>query len=386
MMHDWAKKHQTRVPSLQGDLRALTFKVLAATAFHKSQDSKGSTQQPEDGEATTVIYRETLHVVLENAILLMLIPYRYLTGAMVPKGLARIGRAAADFKSILMKMVTEEAAALDRDSAAPGGLLTPLVRALKPQTTGDDSVSKAKRGDLSADEILGNIFAMNFAGHDTVLIALSFALTLLAVHPDVQEWLHEEITSLLGGHSLDDDDWDYDAFSKLNRCHAVFLETLRLFAPITGVPKMATRRATSLQVGDREIPIFPGIQVFPSLMSAHTDARYWGTDSYAWRPSRWIKHPGAVGDEGLLVPRKGTFFPWSSGPQNCVGKKFSEVEGVAVLVRLFREHRLRLEMGDGETEAQARKRVRDCADDLNNNLLLRMNHPERVRLSCVKVE
>ncbi|KAI5919906.1 cytochrome P450 [Camillea tinctor] len=392
MLHSWTTKHQSKVPSLEGDLRALTFNVLVATAFQEPHDVKGGTPQPGEGEATTEVYRDTLHVVLENAILLMLIPYRHLTGALVPRGLAKIGRAAASFKSILMKVLAEETTALGRDSTAPGGLVTPLVRALRPQTatgegtnSGEDTANKIKRGGLSADEVLGNIFAINFAGHDTVLIALTFALTLLAAHPDVQEWLHEETTTILGERGPDGgDEWDYEIFPKLNRCHAVFLETLRLFAPITGVPKMAAERATRLWVGGRVVPIPTGIEVFPVLLGMQTDARYWGAEPDEWRPSRWILHPGAAANEELLVPRKGTFFPWSDGPQNCVGKKFSVVEGVALLACLFHGHRLYLERDDGETVAQARKRARDCADDVNYNLLLRMNHPERVRLECVK--
>ncbi|KAI3317209.1 putative cytochrome P450 [Xylariaceae sp. AK1471] len=393
MLHTWTTRYQAKIPSLVGDLRALTFNVLAAAALQDSHGLKGSNPESKDGEVTTETYRDTLHVVLENSILLMIIPYRHLTGTLMPKGLAKIGRAAASFKSILTKIMTEQAAALDRDSSTPGGLLTPLVRALKSQTVGhekanaaEDVATKTKRGGLSADEILGNIFAINFAGHDTVLIALSFCLTLLAAHPDIQEWLHEEITTISTKHSVTIEDCDYDVFPKLMRCHAVFLETLRLFAPITGVPKIATERAISLQVGDRVVPIPPGIDVFPVLLGIQTDARYWNPEPYEWRPSRWILHPGDAGQEELLVPRKGTFFPWSDGPQNCVGKKFSVVEGVAVLACLFYRHRLRLERGEGETEAQVKRKTIECAGDVNYNLLLRMNHPERVRLECVGVE
>ncbi|KAI5866716.1 putative cytochrome P450 [Durotheca rogersii] len=394
MLHDWTTRHQGKIPSLEGDLRALTFNVLAATAFQEPHGMEGGTTRSKVGTEATEAYRDTLHIVLENSILLMLVPYRHLTGTLVPESLAKIGRAAASFKSILTQIALEETAAIDYDDAAPGGLLTPLVRSLSsrakaPRRT-EDVASKAKRRGLSADEILGNIFAINFAGHDTVLITLTFALTLLAAHPDVQEWLYEEIATVLGGRglgggALDYDEWDYNVFPQLNRCHAVFLETLRLFAPITAVPKMAAiSGATSLQAGDQAVLIPPGVEVYPALLGIQTDARYWGAEPHEWRPSRWILRPGTVAEEELLVPRKGTFFPWSDGPLNCVGKKFSTVEGVAVLARLFHGHRLRLEQASGETEVQARKRARECAEYVNYNLLLRMNHPERVRLVCVK--
>ncbi|KAI1173443.1 putative cytochrome P450 [Nemania sp. FL0916] len=387
MLQDWTAKPQAESINLQENLRALTFDVLAATASQESRSRETGSVELQNGEAKTETYRDTLHVVLENAILLMLVPYRHLKGAFIPRGLARIGRAAESFKSILMEMVREEREALDRDSAASGGLLTPLVRALglhKAFSEKADTGEKVKRGALSADEILGNVFAINFAGHDTVMIALTFALMLLSANPDVQEWLSEEITTIIGKERyLESYDWSYDEFPKLVRCQAVFFETLRLFAPITGVPKLATERATNLQVGDRLISIPPGTEIFPILLGIQTDARYWGEDSYEWRPKRWVLHAGIIGKEELLVPRKGTFFPWSDGPQNCVGKKFSIVEGVAVLARLFHQHRLRLLENDDETEAEARKRALDCVDDVNYNLLLRMNHPERIKM-CVE--
>lgn len=379
-LHDWTSKSKGKVPSLEGDLRALTFNVIAATAFPEPSVGKIAGESSDD-EVTTESYQETLHIVLENAILLMLIPYRFLTGALLPRGIARVGHAAAAYKSILTKVVVDEATVLNRKTSRPGGLITPLVRALS-QESGDEDSNKAKRSGLSADEILGNIFTIHFAGHDTVLITLTFALTLLATHSDVQEWLHEEIVQITRGDKVSKMTY-HDKFSKLSRCHAVLLETLRLYAPITGVPKIASEKAPNIRVGEHRIlAIPPGIEIFPLLLGVQTDPRFW-ENPFEWNPSRWIKVQPGMEEEQLVVPRKGTFFPWSDGPQICVGKKFSQVEGVAVLACLFRSHYLRLERQPGENESQTRRRAYRCTEDVNYNLLLRMNHPERVRLECV---
>lgn len=109
----------------------------------------------------------------------------------------------------------------------------------------------------------------------------------------------------------------------------MLLETLRIFPPVTGIPKIASYTAPTLRLGDQILVIPPGTEVFPLLLGVYTDARYWD-DPYIWRPSRWIL-PDDKGDEELLIPRRGAFFPWLEGPQIFVGKKFSLVEGVAVL-------------------------------------------------------
>ena len=373
-------------------MRALTFNVLGSTAFQEplsSKDSKDGDAAAADAQAATDNYRDTLQTVLENAILLMLVPYRYLVGRIIPEHLAKVGRAAALFEAIMLKVLMEETAALDDDGPKRRGLLTGLVRARRPDAAAEQQAEDAdasgataasvKKGGLSAEEVLGNSFIINFAGHDTVLLTLTFTLTMMAVHPDMQEWVREEIAEVSQGRPVDE--WPYDYFPRLNRCQAVVLETLRVFAPITGIPKIAAPSGPSLRVGDGVLTIPPGTEVFPLLLGVQTDPKYWD-DPYVWRPSRWILD-GDGGGEELLVPRKGIFFPWSGGPQNCVGKKFAQVESAAVIACLFQAHRLHVEADPGETQEQAMCRVRDCAHDVNYNLLLRMNHPERVRLQCV---
>jgi cytochrome P450 len=47
----------------------------------------------------------------------------------------------------------------------------------------------------------------------------------------------------------------------------------------------------------------------------------------------------------IFKPAKGTFLPFSEGARACSGKKFATVQFVAVLLSLFREHRVELEEG-----------------------------------------
>lgn len=128
-----------------------------------------------------------------------------------------------------------------------------------------------------------------------------------------------------------------------------------------------------------------------SLLAIHTHPKYWSLDPLVWRPSRWISSSGngdvtkpitnRLEDEELLVPIKGTYFPWSDGPQNCPGKKFAQVEFVAVLARLFRDHRVQVVLNKGENFQGARERVLAVAENSEQGLLLRMRDADSVRLS-----
>lgn len=85
-----------------------------------------------------------------------------------------------------------------------------------------------------------------------------------------------------------------------------------------------------------------------------------------------------------MVPSKHTYFPWSDGPQNCPGKKFSEVEFVAILAYLFREHTLAVIPNESESSEAAMQRLLSTIDDVNMELLLRMKDADRIKLCYLK--
>lgn len=141
----------------------------------------------------------------------------------------------------------------------------------------------------------------------------------------------------------------------------------------------------------------PQIGVMPSLLAVQTHPRYW-QDPLLWQPSRWISlspDPGSsaseldlavrLRQETLLVPLQSTYFPWSDGPQNCPGAKFAQVEFVAVLACLLRDHRVGVVHEPSESFEQARKRALAVTEDCDMELLLRMRNAEKVRLAWKRV-
>jgi cytochrome P450 len=150
------------------------------------------------------------------------------------------------------------------------------------------------------------------------------------------------------------------------------------------LPKWTNDQPQSLQVADRRIVIPPHTGVQPNIMATHTLPKYWH-EPRTWKPSRWIKRSGD--QDELLVPPRDTFLPWSDGPQNCLGMKFSQVEFVAVLARLLFHHRLQVvKERQTESDAEATDRVWKAANQCDAQMLLRLVNPDRVRLSCIRVD
>lgn len=107
----------------------------------------------------------------------------------------------------------------------------------------------------------------------------------------------------------------------------------------------------------------PKTYVTPNVYAVHTDPRWWGPDSMVWKPTRWITKD-ANGKEVLAEPPQGALFaPWLAGPRICPGKKFSQVEFVAVLVGLLRKYRLQPKVRPGQTKEEAQANLLSAIDD-----------------------
>jgi cytochrome P450 len=395
MLQSWTTPSQSAegISSVQKDIRTLSLNVLAATGFRKSYDFRGSADTAAQDEAGS--YRDALQTVLDNAILIMILPYRYLQGSLVPKKLVRVGNAARSFKKHMVQMLDDETSALRDNKPDSGSLMSSFVRALdthEREVVAHPNLKGSKDGKrgLSIDEIFGNLFVINFAGHDTTANTLAFTMLLLAAHPEVQVWLAEELSAIEDIKASAVDEWDYySVFPRLKRCQAVLLETLRLYPPIMSLPKWTKEHAQTIQVGEKVLVIPPGVGTSPHLLAIHTHPKYW-TDPFVWRPSRWIvggqeyASNSKLCGEDLRTPVPHTYFPWSDGPQNCPGEKFSKVEAVAVLACLLKSHRLTVKKLPGEAEETARERAIKCTNDVNLEMLLRMRDADRVKLVCTK--
>lgn len=124
----------------------------------------------------------------------------------------------------------------------------------------------------------------------------------------------------------------------------------------------------------------PDTFVMTNLVAAHLSPETWGPDPYVWRPERWIIKNEGSDSETLLQPPSGSYLPWASGPRICPGKKFAQVEFVAVIALLFQSHRVMPALQDGETFEEASKMILETVEDSEVTMTLGMKHPEKVRL------
>ncbi|KAK8067583.1 hypothetical protein PG996_006695 [Apiospora saccharicola] len=340
MLSYWTTK--TSIRSSNEDLRTLSLHVLSRAAFGKSFKFEGADER-DPASSPSGNYKQSLNTILENCVLILGLGTKVLSFPYLPRKLRGVYQAWLSFHAYMTNMYEDgKRAAAEGKATDDNNLMTLMVRA-----------SQEDPESLTESEIYGNMFAINFAGHDTTANTFTFALYFLAAHPEVQDWISEEIQSVLGDR--EPQDWDYRIdFPRLKRCLSVMYETMRLYTPS---------------------------MIAPSYGAIHTDPRIWGKDPLAWRPSRWIKPAANQGGGDLEeydMPPRGAFIGWSEGTRDCVGRKFSQVEFVATMAVLFRHWRVDPVVFPGETPEEARKRVVHLIEtDSYAVLLLQMLHPER---------
>ncbi|MCJ1311766.1 hypothetical protein MMC25_005439 [Agyrium rufum] len=377
------------------DTRTLSLHVLSGVGFGKSYSFHKSAEPPSAGH--TFNYRDSLALILENAIPILVFGPKLLNRKFLPNKWRRIGQATVDFKFHMTEMMQEERRLISQHKPGAGNIISSLIKTSADQIDASNQSLNdlLERKGLTEEEIYGNIFIYNFAGHDTVAITFNTAIYLLAAYPNVQDWIAEEINAVVPNGNTSSREYG-EIYPKLNRCLAVLLETVRLYNPLIGIAKSTGSEPQPLTVNGKQIIIPANSRVIPNINAMHSHPRYWGDDALDWRPSRWIvkatsprPDPAPTGttetisDESIFVPARGTYVPWSDGTRVCPGKKFAQVEFVACIVALFGRHRVEVVPKGYETLKEARKRVLMTVNDCEIVLLLQMKDPGSVGLRWV---
>ena len=104
----------------------------------------------------------------------------------------------------MQELLNEEvvAATENHEMKPSASLITSFERALAAHRND-------KTKGMSEDEIMGNLFVINFAGHDTTANTLAFAMLLLVAHPEIQQWVSEEVSAVI--EDLDQGEQGYGA-------------------------------------------------------------------------------------------------------------------------------------------------------------------------------
>ena len=203
---------------------------------------------------------------------------------------------------------------LDGHVAANPGTYNDIASAVigaRDAATGDGFTRK---------ELVDQLGVFFLAGHETTASALTWSFFIASQQPAVPLRAREEVDAVAGDGPI-----EFEHTRRLAYLRNVFKETLRLYPPITFLPRVA---AEDCRIGTRRVRRGALVMIAPWTLHRHRD--FW-REPHAFDPDRFLPER-----EHELTP--GVYMPFGQGPRVCVGKGFAEVESSLILGRLLRRY------------------------------------------------
>ncbi|KFB49529.1 AGAP009246-PA-like protein [Anopheles sinensis] len=179
---------------------------------------------------------------------------------------------------------------------------------------------------LTDEDVREEVDTFMFEGHDTTTAGISWVLFLLALHPEIQDRVYEEIESIFpDGSDRPATMQDLNEMKLLERC---IKESLRLYPSVSFFGRTLS---DDVQLAGFHVPAktIIGIHAY----HVHRDERFY-PDAERFDPDRFLpentenRHPYA-------------YIPFSAGPRNCIGQKFALLEEKSIVSGVLRRFRLR---------------------------------------------
>ncbi|KAI3324061.1 cytochrome P450 46A1 [Xylariaceae sp. AK1471] len=195
-----------------------------------------------------------------------------------------------------------------------------IFEILAMQTESDGSYT------FSAQELCDNYVAFLVAGGDPTAHTMSFLVYQVLRNPDIFAKLRAEIDA----HVPYDAEISPLEAGRLPYLNMVIKETLRYSSPGFGTFRVCT---TDTTVAGVKLPANTTLALWNPAV--HRDPKIW-EDADKFDPERWRSGQSKV---------RGSYFPFSYGPRNCIGQGLAMLEMTLTLATLFRRYDLSLEPG-----------------------------------------
>ncbi|XP_053509135.1 cytochrome P450 2K1 [Ictalurus furcatus] len=172
-----------------------------------------------------------------------------------------------------------------------------------------DEESGNKSSRFNEKNLLTTVINLFVAGTDTTSTTLRWGMLLMAKYPHIQDQVHEEIDSVIGGRQPMVEDR-----KNLPYTEAVVHEIQRL----ANIVPMSLPHSTSCDVNFNGFFIKKGTTIYPLLMSVLRDESQW-KNPHTFDPENFLD------EQGRFV-KKDAFMPFSAGRRVCLGESLARME------------------------------------------------------------
>ena len=236
-------------------------------------------------------------------------------------------------KSIRLKKVAGEEFEMAEESAAkaveawegvPDLVMAANPREHRERTLIDlieAAVADPKIPEFDRQQAIDEMKQYLWAGTETTALTLAWALYLVSKHPEAADRIRREGEQVYGDREPTAADYSALAYTR-----AVVQETMRLYPPVWGLIRTATKHDV---IDGKEI--HPNDRVVLFSYGAHHNPKYWD-EPEAFQPERWM-------DDAAKKRMKYTYLPFGAGKRSCIGGAMSQVENTLALSFLLRRFR-----------------------------------------------
>jgi cytochrome P450 len=229
--------------------------------------------------------------------------------------MTKIRKGGADVDAFIYGIIADRR----KSPGDRGDLLSMLLEAVDTEDNAGGATAR-----MTDKQLRDECLTVMLAGHETTCNGLSFALWMLAQHPEAQEELHDEAVRVLGDRPPDATD-----FPKLRYAYMVFAEALRMFPPVWVIGRTCGPEGYDF----RGFRISPGSIMIAPQVVVHRDARFWP------EPDKF--DPLRFADEEKGTRPRFAYYPFGAGSRQCIGEGLAWMEGVFSLATIFRHWRVR---------------------------------------------
>ncbi|NXB22397.1 CP3AL protein, partial [Rhagologus leucostigma] len=284
--------------------------VVTSTSFGVNIDSMNNPKDP--------FVREMKKLVRFNffdPVFIFSFVFPFLTPLMAKLGMSVFPTDAVDFFMRSVAKIKQE-----REKEAHKGRVDFLQLMIESQHTAHQENNEANHSykALTDIEVLAQAFIFIFAGYEPTSNSLSFLAYELAIHPDVQQKLIQEIDTALPNKAP----LTYDVIMKLEYLDMAVNETLRMY-PLGG----RIERSCKKDVEINGVTIPKGVVVTIPPYVVHHNPEYWPSPE-EFRPERFSKE-----NKESIDPY--TYLPFGAGPRNCLGMRFALLTLKVAIVSLL---------------------------------------------------
>ena len=186
---------------------------------------------------------------------------------------------------------------------------------------------------FTREELIDQIGVFFLAGHETTASVLTWVFFILAQLPAVAQRIADDVQRVTDGEQI-----RMEHIRQLPYVRNVFREVLRLYPPITFLPRVALQATT---IADKRVK--RGAMIMISPWTAHRNALLWN-NADRFDPERFSHEEKADAPEHDAD--KGTQMSFGIGPRVCIGASFATTEATLIIAKLAQRYQFHCQNTD----------------------------------------